>query len=529
MRLLLALCLLALSTAAQADWMQASSPHFVVYADESEKEIRRFSEQLERYHSAMTVITGVPEEVPSPSNRVTVYVVTSQREVQRLLGGGAAARNIGGFYLPRAGGPLAFVPRVHSRGKEIDLSMVVLLHEYAHHFMLSNSTFPAPRWLSEGAAEFFSSARFGADGGVTLGLPNAIRYVELAYAPDVTVEELLDPDLYEKRHRQAYDSFYGKSWALYHYLVFEPSRRGQLHAYVQGLAAGKTSRVAAEAAFGDLGKLERELDAYLKRSKILSMVLKPEAVTTGKVEVRPLRPGEAAMMPVRMRSRRGVTPEQAKEVVADAREVAAKYKNDPVVLAALSEAEYDAGNDREAIAAADAALALDPKQVRAYVEKGYALFREAREASDKDAAYKKAVAPFLALNKLENDNPLPLIYYYRSFTERGAKPTEQAALALRRASDLAPYDLDLRLELAEYQIDSGSYPAARSNLVPVAYDPHADSDSPMASAARELIERIDSGSPPDHAEAVKIVTSAFARKAGDKGKGDDGDSDGKDG
>jgi hypothetical protein len=313
MRILLALSLLAVPTIARADWMEASSPHFVVYADESEKDIRQFAEQLERYHSAMTIITAVPEETPSPSNRITVYVVSSPREVQRLLGGGAGARNVDGFYLPRAGGPLAFVPRVRSGGKEIDQSMIVLLHEYAHHFTISNSTFPSPRWLDEGAAEFFSSARFGADGGVTIGLPNAMRYVELAYAKDVTVEELLDPDLYEKRHGQAFDSFYGKSWALYHYLVFEPSRRGQMHNYLLGMAAGKTSRTAAEAAFGDLKQLDHELDSYLKRSKILSMVLAPVAVTTGKIDVRPLRPGEAAMMPVRMRSRRGSPPSRQRK------------------------------------------------------------------------------------------------------------------------------------------------------------------------------------------------------------------------
>jgi hypothetical protein len=501
--------------AAHAEWMEAQSPHFVVYADEKASEIREFSEQLERFNSAMALVTGVADEAPSPSNRVTVYVVSNQRDVQRLLGGGAATRYVGGFYMPRAGGPLAFVPKVHTSDKTIDQSMIILLHEYGHHFQLSNSTFPPPRWLGEGQAEFFSSARFGADGGVTLGLPNTLRYGELVYARNVTVEELVDPDLYEKKNTQlGTDSFYGKSWALYHYLVFEPSRRGQLHRYLQLLAAGQHSREAAEAAFGDLRQLDRDLDAYIRRPKLLSMVLKPQAVSIGRIDVRPLRPGEAAMMPVRMRSRRGVTAEQAKEVVEDARKIAARYPTDPVVLAALSEAEVDAGNDQQAVAAADAALALDPKQVRAYIEKGYALFREAAKAEgDKAAAYQKAVAPFVALNKLENDNPLPLIYYYRSFADRGAKPPAQAVLGLRRAAELAPYDLDLRLNLAEYDIGAGDYADARNNLVPIAYEPHGSS---LSAGARKLIERIDSGSPPDAKEAAAIMQppAAAASAAG---------------
>ena len=83
--------------------------------------------------------------------------------------------------------------------------------------------------------------------------------------------------------------------------------------------------------------------------------------------------------------------------------------------------------------------------------------------------------------------------------------------------------------LAEYEIDAGDYPAARSNLVPVAYDPHAGSGNPMALAARELIERIDDGAPPDHAEAIKIVEAAFtlvnataSDKPGESDKGDKG-------
>jgi hypothetical protein len=51
----------------------------------------------------------------------------------------------------------------------------------------------------------------------------------------------------------------------------------------------------------------------------------------------------------------------------------------------------------------------------------------------------------------------------------------------------------------------------------------------MASAARQLIERIDSGSPPNHDEAVKIVASAFARQAAGGDKGGDGKEGDKEG
>ena len=501
---MIALALLLVPGAARAEWLEASSAHFVVYADDSERDIRKFSEQLERYHEAMAVITQLDAPPPSPSNRVTVFVVRNEREVQRLMG--TDDRNVAGFYLPRAGGSVAFVPRVEVRTGEPDFSMILLLHEYAHHFLISSSGFPGPRWFGEGGAEFFASAEFTSDGGVGIGRPAYHRGAELVLGRNVKVLELVDSEAYEKRSRgNTQDAFYGKSWLLYHYLVFTPERSGQLRGYLRAMAGGKSSREAAEQVFGDLDQLERELQRYLDRPRMNSLLFKPERFTIAPIALRRVSAGEAAMMPVRIRSRRGVTREQALELLADAREVAARFPGDAAVLAALAEAEYDAGYDAEAIAAADGALALDPGQVNAYVQKGFALFRRAAatEGEARTAAYRAAVAPFLALNKIENDHPLPLIYYFRSFAERGATPPEQAVFGLERAAQLAPFDLGLRLNLATYQIQSGDLANARGNLVPVAYNPHGE--GAMVDGARQVIERIDAGGDPEPPELMALL------------------------
>lgn len=479
---------LAMPAAAQAEWLEASSANFVVYADDSEGDIRRFSEQLELYHQAMEGLTSLDLPEPSPSNRVTVFVVKNEREIRKLYGDGA--RHVGGFYMPRAGGSVAFVPRVDTRAGQIDDSMLVLLHEYADHFLISNSNLPMPRWVGEGGAEFFASAEFPRSGGIKIGMPAYHRAGELFYGKDVKVEQLLDPAAYEDGAQKGFDAFYGKSWLLYHYLTFGENRPGQLREYLALMAQGKSSPEAGLEAFGDLKTLERELDKYIGQRKILTAVFEPEQLSIGPITVRALSAGEAAILPVRIRSRRGVTREQALELLPEAREVAAAHPQDAAVLAALAEAEYDAGNDAEAIAAADAALALDPGQINAYVQKGYALFRRATEAEDREAAYKAAIEPFLALNKLENDHPLPLIYYFRSFAERGARPPDPAVHGLERAVELAPFDLGLRFNLATHQVQTGDLEQARSNLRPVAFNPHGGE---MAEAARQVIERIDAG------------------------------------
>lgn len=516
-RYLLAALALAVPGAAQAEWLEVSSANFVVYADDNEKNARRFSEQLELYHQAMETITGADLAEPSPSNRVTVYVVRNIREVQRLYGGGS--RGVGGFYLPRAGGSVAFVPRVESSARgDLDYSMITLLHEYAHHFLISNSGAVVPRWFGEGAAEFFASAEFPAEGGIKIGMPAQHRAAELYYARDVTVEQLLDPAAYGDGARRGYDSFYGRSWALYHYLnLGSEARRGQMRRYLALMAEGKSSREAGIEAFGDLKELDREVDKYLAQRKMLAFVLPADKLQTGPIALRRLTAGEAAVMPVKFRSDSGVTQEQALELLDDARAVAKRYPNDAMVLGALAEAEFDADNDAEAIAAADAALALDPKQTNAYVQKGYALFRQAQEAEDADAAYKAAVAPFLALNRIENDHPLPLVYYFRSFAERGAQPPEQAVRGLERATELAPFDLGLRLDLAVYQINAGDLPRARASLQPLAFNPHGGA---MAEAARRVVERIDAGGERPAPELLALLHSQDEEEGAGAGGGD---------
>ncbi|MET0361433.1 MAG: hypothetical protein ABW048_06740 [Sphingobium sp.] len=494
---------LAFSGVVHAEWLQSSSAHFVVYSNDSPRNIRRFSEQLERYDSAMAYAIGVTRPAISPSNRVTVYIVNSDDNVRKLYGDGA--KYINGFYVPRAGGSLAVIPPVTAATGRAEYSMIVLLHEYAHHFLASTSNFPIPRWMSEGSAEFFSSASFDHDGGVGLGMPAQHRANELFLARDVKVEELLDPATYEARRGKGYDAYYGKSWLLYHYLTFAAERNGQMTRYMQLLTNGKSSRNAALEAFGDFAQLEKDLDAYLGRRRMTMLQLKPSMLQTGQIDVRKLSAGEAAIMPSRIRSRRGVTPEQAKELLVGVRAIAAKFPGDAAVLASLAEAEHDAGNDKDAIAAADAALAIDPSSVDAYVQKGYALFRIATEAKDPVGAYKAARAPWIALNKLEHDHPLPLVYYYRSFAEQGVEPPAIALAGLKQAASLAPFDLSLQMMLAMHMLQKGERGPARDYLRPVAYNPHGGA---MADGALKILTRLDSDPKWDGRDARTIMSAA---------------------
>ncbi|MFC4257143.1 hypothetical protein GRI97_16125 [Altererythrobacter xixiisoli] len=521
MRFILALWAALLWPApAFAAWMEASSPNFVVYSDDSERSLRTFTERLELYHEALELLTGGDVPPPSRSNRLTIFVLRDQRSVSRLHGDS----NIAGFYRPRAGASVAVVPDVENVTGSQAFSMQVLLHEYAHHFLIANTSFAMPRWFSEGSAEFYASAVFHRDGRLQLGMPNHARAGELAYASNVTAEELLDPAAYAARHKGGNNAFYGKAWALYHYLVMERARSGQLSAYLKALEQGKGARSAAETAFGDLALLERELKAYLRRPSMSTLNIQAGRLQGGAVTLRRLSEGEAAMMPVRIRSQSGVTPEIAAELVLEARRIAARFPDEAAVLTALAETEYDAGHLDQTIAAADAALAIDPDQANAYVQKGYALFARARSAMDRVEAYRAAVAPFLALNAREPDHAIPLIYFYRSFIGRGAAPNDNALAALERAARIAPYDRGLQIEMARQHLRLGRLDKARQSLTVIAAAPHGGT---MAERARLAIERIDAGQPVDEKALSAPATPSVATEAV-RGEGDDADVDGED-
>ncbi len=509
------LAIAAIATPAAAEWYEASSEHFVIYADDREADIRTFAQNLERYHSAMAFLTGRKSETPSPSNRVVIFAVGGERAMRSLSGD----KQIAGFYVPRAGGSRAFVQDIRNQASGYpDFTTIVLLHEYAHHFLLSSSRFAKPRWLDEGAAEFFAAASFERDGSMWIGRPAQHRAGDLAYADPVHVRELLDPALYEDKKVKGFDAFYAKSWLLYHYLTFNTERRPQFNTYLLNLANGMEQKAAGDAAFGDLDQLEKELRAYVRQPRMTAIKLTPDKLSTGTIALRKLTPGEGAMMPLQIRSQRGVDSEEAAALLGEARLVAAKYPEDAGVLTALAEAEFDAGHDAEAIAAADKALALDPSRANAYVQKGYALFRIASETEGdkRAAAFNAAIKPFSALNKLENDHPLPLIYFYRAQVERGAAPSENARAALERAAILAPFDHGLQINAAIMLAGEGKIAFARTLLAPVAANPHGGGAAARAKQLLAAMTEAAEGTPLDLAKLPEPVDVPEVALPGEK-------------
>jgi tetratricopeptide (TPR) repeat protein len=271
---------------------------------------------------------------------------------------------------------------------------------------------------------------------------------------------------------EEYISIYSRGWHLTHYLAFEPSRRGQVTRYLQGIQRGERPLDSAKAAFGDLKKLDRELAKYLGRKTLPVQAIPAAQITTGPIALRPLSPGETASIGIRMRTDAQPTEGQARFIAGDARGVVRKFPNDPVPLTALAAAEFRAKHYKESLAAADRAIAADPKSLKALVFKGRSLMEQAKK--NPAAADWTAIRGWFAkANRLDPDAAEPLMLFFQSYVEQGARPTATAVEGMLYALEMAPFDRDLRLMAVRQLLADGKIPAGRAAFGPIAYNPHA--------------------------------------------------------
>lgn len=504
LRKLLLLLLLSLPGVARADWHEASTAHFTVYSDERPERLRAFAANLESFDVAVRKLGAWQDEPVARPNRLTVYVVASRDDVSKLIGN----RFVAGFYKPRAGGALAVVPRRSGSGAETDLDAeAILFHEYTHHLMWTISPHAVyPAWFVEGFAELFATADFQKNGDVALGRPPQYRARTLMSGNNLPIERLLAADTLKLSSEQR-NALYGRGWLLTHYLMIARQRPGQLAAYFAALNAGKPALEAAKA-FGDLRALDSELERY-KRGKITALLV--GGLPKVEVALRALTPGEAATMEVRIRSKNGVNAKTAPDVYADAREAAKAYPNDPAAQIVLAEAAYDAGDLAAAEAAADRAIAANPKAADAWLYKAMIRMALAHKAKDRSKETLAAIRKIIVTgNKLETEDPKLLILYYRSFVDFGFPPSEAAKQGLAHAFELAPQDDRLRFNTARMYLREGNKAGARSLLAPLAYSPHRRG---LAQRASMMIAAIDKD---DIESAIKEID------AGDDAAEDDG-------
>jgi hypothetical protein len=259
-------------------------------------------------------------------------------------------------------------------------------------------------------------------------------------------------------------------------LTFEKSRAGQLDRYVELFAKGVPSLDAARTVFGNLGQLNGELKTYMNRSRMTYLQLKGDALRPGPIDIKPMSEGASKVILLRATLKNGVTAATAEPLAAQIRTVEASFPGDELVEASLAEAELEA----------------DPNNTEPLVLKGRAIMARAEKApfEQSHSLFEQARAAFIRANKIDSEDPEPLLDYYRTYPMEGVRPNENAIAALHYASDLAPQDIGLRMNSAIQYLIEGKLAEARTALIPIAYDPHGEE---IAQVARQVLARVEAG------------------------------------
>jgi len=481
--------LIAVGAPAQAEWQRAESAHFTIYADAKPAWVRDYALDLERFDMLARYLFGL--EGRDVGMKLTIYVLDTSGDVRSAYGDNAG--NVGGFYVAAAGGAMAVVPRATGG---IQSSDIVLRHEYAHHLMMQYFPAAYPLWYVEGFADFLSTARFDGHDFADLGTPPPARWLAATRGNRLGIAKLLDaqPDRLNDFQRGA---LYAEGWLLTHYLTVSGERKGQIENYLALINAGRPQAETATTAFGPLDRLQADFDRYRKQSRLNYFHLAKPFVYADSVTVAALDAAGQDTIRERLALARGVPAEQRLALAVALERAAARYPESAETLAMLAQARLALDDYDAADAAADKAMALDPKLARAALWRGLADTGRLRKAGNHDAtAWKAARAFIVRANRAAPDDALPLYENYRIYRWLGMAPSQTAQDGLARAWQLLPQHVGIRIDYARLLAKTGKRDAAIVLLMPLANAPHR---SEAAEAATRMIVAIRAGQVPEDA------------------------------
>jgi tetratricopeptide (TPR) repeat protein len=478
----------AVPQSASAEWREVETAHFRIISESDPAAVEELAARLESYDKLMRMANGIAEDNPV---KVRIYEVAGTGEIEKALD--LHNSGVAGFYDSNSLGAFAVTPRKVRGGGRYFTPLLVLQHEYAHHFMLQY--FPAiyPSWYVEGFAELIGSSKTLDDGRIGYGMPALHRGNEInAYW--VPLQELLT------REKVVYVDTYAQGWALTHFLTFDKKRSGQLRQYLAALGRGKSLDQAA-AAFGDLEDLNREARRYVTAGSFEYRPVKVEIARPVVQRSRVLSAGEAALIPetiayrdsdlsaIRKDSDRKDELGDRQRNLAKIREKAGQFANDPFALQLLSEVEFSLDNFQQSEAAVDRLLALRPSDRDGMVRKSILMSRRAGTIAgpDRTEEVKKARALAVRANRADPNDPDPLLAFYQSYNLTGERPTKAAIDGLMQAVSLLPRNSEVRQLLVDQLARDRRYDEAMGWLMPVANSPHK---SPRREAARRQMEQL---------------------------------------
>jgi tetratricopeptide (TPR) repeat protein len=244
-------------------WVEVRSPHFIVMTDSNAKQAAHIADQFERMRAVLhTLFPSAKVDAPAP---ILVLAAKDQKSFRTLEPSEYLAKGklpLVGYFQP---GPEKnyILMRLDA---EQEHPFATVYHEYTH-FAFSGAAEWIPLWLNEGIAQFFQNTDIH-DKEIDLGQPSSGDVLQLRQNRLIPLPVLFavdhDSPYYHEENKGSI--FYAESWALVHYLEVNDRQTHQdrLGAYSKLLIQKQDPVTAATAAFGDLGKLQKDLENYIR-------------------------------------------------------------------------------------------------------------------------------------------------------------------------------------------------------------------------------------------------------------------------
>jgi tetratricopeptide (TPR) repeat protein len=264
---LLVAALLAATFASARDkndnWIQVTSPHFVVVTNANEKQGRRVADQFERMRFVFHKL--FPKMKVDSSAPIIVLAIKDEKDFRALEPEAYLAKGslkLGGLFLRTADKNYVLM-RLDAEG---DHPYSVVYHEYTH-LLTSKSEF-MPLWLNEGLAQFYQNTDIH-EKDVWLGEPSSESLYVLRQGQWLPLPVLFTVDhnspYYHEENKGSI--FYAESWAVVHYLEVNDflKKTERIGTYLTLLSQNVDPQTAATKAFGDLKALETAVASYVRQ------------------------------------------------------------------------------------------------------------------------------------------------------------------------------------------------------------------------------------------------------------------------
>ena len=248
-------------------WVEVRSAQFTVVTDAGEKQGRSIAAQFERMRALFQSL--YPQWEFDSDSPVYVLALKSQKVFRALQPDAYLVKEnlkLRGWFLSNSGKRYILM-RTDLKGGD---PFPVAFHEYTH-LVFDEASDSIPLWLDEGLAEFYGNTKTQYE-KVILGEPNR-RYLTLLRnekrLPLTTLFALDEKSPYYIEKNSG-SIFYAESWAVAQYLTLKDyeKKTSSIEQYIDLVEEKVDPVTAASQAFGDLKKLEKELDYYIQHQNV---------------------------------------------------------------------------------------------------------------------------------------------------------------------------------------------------------------------------------------------------------------------